>query len=296
MASESSSISSTSRDRGECSHSKEVVNMMGIEQIQSSNSKPDKTIDFMKLSKDDLVPVSKVQEHNFFGPIQIGSSSCFPNDNDQGKDENANEEKNLDSRSFSCSFCKRQFSTSQALGGHQNAHKAERALEKQRKQRYDDGASSLGQSYFNPTLFRPYDYRSLGVRTDSMIQKPPYFSPKITPHSFGYRHSALLQEILNPSLASLRNMRGGNSGYGNLGIGGASTSRIEDGTKNKIGAILKLGDSSTNIATSSNSNIEKQITVAPTSTKDGIQDLSKSNIEEKSSDSESSELDLSLKL
>jgi hypothetical protein len=125
-----------------------------------------------------------------------------------------------------------------------------------------------------------------------MIQKLPYFSLKITPHNFGYSDSALLQEILNPSPVSLRNMAGGNRGFGNIGIGSATT-RIENGRNNNI---LKLGDSSTNIATSSNSNIEKQIIMAPTSTKDGIHDLSKSNIEEKPSDSGSSQLDLSLNL
>ncbi|TMW81071.1 hypothetical protein EJD97_012215, partial [Solanum chilense] len=31
---------------------------------------------------------------------------------------------------FSCSFCKKEFSTKQALGGYQNAHKQERALSK----------------------------------------------------------------------------------------------------------------------------------------------------------------------
>ncbi|MCI59083.1 zinc finger protein, partial [Trifolium medium] len=69
-----------------------------------------------------------------------------------------------------------------------------------------------------------------------------------------------------------------------LGIGGATTSRIDDEVRrnNKNGAILKLGKSSTNI-------------VASTSTMNDIRN-SKSNIEEELSDCESSALDLALKL
>ncbi|KAJ0984305.1 hypothetical protein J5N97_002661 [Dioscorea zingiberensis] len=72
-------------------------------------------------------------------------------------------------RVFSCNYCHRQFYSSQALGGHQNAHKRERTLAK-RCHRAD-------------LLFRDHDYNSmqshasssarvLGIHAHSMIHKP----------------------------------------------------------------------------------------------------------------------------
>ncbi|CAJ2669486.1 unnamed protein product [Trifolium pratense] len=245
MASESSNSSSTSQHPDENKQN----------QLPDSDSNKS-SIDFVNLSKDDLDRESKVQEHNFFSPVQVGSSSS--------------------AKFYSCSYCKGQYSSLQALGGHQNAHKAERALHTQQiKQRYEGGAFNLGQPRFNPYLnypitpFPTYNYyRPLGIRMESMIQKSPYFGPRV-----GYG-ALSLHDILNPSLVSFKNnMLGSNSGVASLGIGGgATTSRTEDEvgyTNNGNGAILKIGESSAN-------NLAR--------------------IEEESSDSESSGLDLSLKL
>jgi hypothetical protein len=230
-----------------------------------------------------------VQEHNFFSHVQVGSSSAFPNNN-EGKDENNNVKKNSDSKIYSCNYCKGQYSSLQALGGHQKAHKAERVLQMQLiKQKYEGSAFNFEQPRFNPysnypiTPFTPYNYRPNGVRMESLIEKSPYINRRnghgtFTPYNYrslGVRMESMIQkespcisprigngtfglyDILNPSLLSLRNnIEGSNGGVVSLGIGGATTS--------------------TNI-------------VAPTSTMDDIRKL-------KSSDFDSSGLDLSLKL
>ncbi|XP_045797889.1 uncharacterized protein LOC123892087 [Trifolium pratense] len=275
-----------------CSSSSTSQHEDDNKQNQLPNSNSNKSIDFVNLLKNDLIRGSEVQEHNFFSPVQVGSSSYFPNHN--------NEKNNSNSKSYSCFYGKSQYSSLRALKGHQNAHRTERAIQKQLiHQRYEDGSLGLGQLPFNPYLnyritpftpspiepFTPYPitpftpYRPLGIRMKSLIQKSPYISPRID-------HGALcLQDILNPNLVSLRkNIQGSNSGVASLGIGGATTSRIDDeiGRNNKNGDILKLGKSSTNI-------------VASTSTMNDI-DNSKANIEEELSDCESSTVDLSLKL
>ncbi|KAJ4842227.1 hypothetical protein Tsubulata_007615 [Turnera subulata] len=135
------------------------------------------------------LPISESKPCNLFGRINsAGPSSLVKEASDE---TNRDQKRAAEPRVFSCNFCKREFSTSQALGGHQNAHKQERSKAKKGHQGLDFSAFGHFPSYPYSTLATQPPYygssSSLGVRLDSFIHKPPSHP---WASSSGYRFAA----------------------------------------------------------------------------------------------------------
>ncbi|KAF8080373.1 hypothetical protein N665_0951s0010 [Sinapis alba] len=98
-------------------------------------------------------------ELNLIGSFKTSSSSTSHHDQEHLEDP----------RVFSCNYCQRKFYSSQALGGHQNAHKRERTLAK-RGHYYKHGIGSV--SRFSSMATLPLHGSSLGIQAHSTIHNP----------------------------------------------------------------------------------------------------------------------------
>lgn len=137
---------------------------------QHADSNPDLVLDLSLSSKD---------SHKGSNPVLNLIDSFDANSSDSPPPPPPPQGNETEPRVFSCNYCQRKFYSSQALGGHQNAHKRERTLAKRGQKITSLSSSAFGNRYPSSMASLPLHgsfniNRSLGIRVHSRIHKPSY--------------------------------------------------------------------------------------------------------------------------
>ncbi|XVE65886.1 hypothetical protein DITRI_Ditri08aG0035400 [Diplodiscus trichospermus] len=142
-----------------------------------------------------------------------GSSDASSEENDRVDQVNCNTAATT-KRSYECTFCKRGFTNAQALGGHMNIHRKDRAKAKQPTSS-SFPSEPINEENVNPRYVPPLIpteplkyYPVFEIqRNYHMYFQPPVSSPRVP---YAYRQNDFLEPASPPSLTMNEELSGAN--------------------------------------------------------------------------------------